>query len=48
MKYKEDISADVFMETSAKTGFNAQLIFYTAAKLLYKENLELSKRVYYN
>ena len=34
-KYKEDNNLDFFMETSAKTGFNAQKLFIEAAKVLY-------------
>ncbi len=34
-KYKEDNNLDYFMETSAKTGFNAQKLFTEAAKVLY-------------
>ena len=32
------------METSAKTGFNAEKIFIQAAKLLYKEYKDLQKK----
>ena len=46
MKY--DYGFDLFMETSAKTGFNAQKLFIEAGKILYEEsnklkNLDLSK-----
>ena len=34
-KYKEENNLDFFIETSAKTGFNAQTIFIEAAKILY-------------
>jgi hypothetical protein len=50
-KYKEDYNIDNFMETSAKTGFNAKNLFINAAKLLYgdfckyKTNIE---KVYFN
>ena len=36
-KYKEDYDLDYFLETSAKTGMNAQEIFIQAAKILYKD-----------
>ncbi len=32
-----DYSLDFFMETSAKSGFNTELIFVEAAKLLYND-----------
>ena len=43
MKYKDDFEFDLFMETSAKTGFNTQELFIEAAKLLYKEYAVLKK-----
>ena len=36
-KYKEDIDIELFMETSALTGFNTQELFIEAAKLLYDD-----------
>ena len=36
-KYKEDFDLDFFIETSAKTGMNAQEIFIQAAKVLFKD-----------
>ena len=36
-----DLEFDYFLETSAKTGFNAEKIFVEAAKLLYTEYKEL-------
>ena len=36
-KYKEEYDLDFFIETSAKTGMNAQEIFIEAAKALYKD-----------
>ena len=36
-KYKEDYDLDYFIETSAKTGMNAQEIFVEAARTLYKD-----------
>lgn len=38
-----DLEFDYFMETSAKTGFNAEKIFVQAAKLLYTEFKEIAK-----
>ncbi len=38
-----DLEFDYFLETSAKTGFNAEKIFVQAAKLLYTEYKELKK-----
>ena len=35
----------LFLETSAKTGFNAQNIFIEAAKLLYEQHLKFKDRV---
>ena len=43
MKYKDDFEFDLFMETSAKTGYNTQELFIEAAKLLYKEYIILNK-----
>ena len=37
-------SIDFFLETSAKTGFNAENVFIEAAKLLYKQQLEYKER----
>jgi len=36
-KLKNDYEFDLFMETSAKTGFNAKKIFIEAAKIILKE-----------
>ena len=36
-KYKNDYDLDYFIETSAKTGMNAQEIFVQAAKTLYDD-----------
>ena len=38
-KYKEDQQLDLFIETSAKTGYNARNVLVEAAKLLYKDYL---------
>ena len=35
--FKNDYDLDLFLETSAKTGMNAQELFVEAAKLLYKD-----------
>jgi len=49
-KLKKDNNLDFFTETSAKTGFNAKLMFKEAAKLLYDEHLKykdhLDRRVF--
>jgi len=42
-KYKEDFELDYFIETSAKTGMNAQEIFVQAAKVLYRDYIEYKK-----
>ena len=39
-KCKENNKFELFMETSAKTGLNAQKVFIDAAKILYEENLK--------
>ena len=46
---KKDFKFDLFMETSAKSGFNSKELFMNGAKLLYKEyeklnNLEKNKK----
>ena len=48
-KCKNDFKFDLFMETSAKSGFNSKELFMNGAKLLYKEyeklnNLEKNKK----
>jgi hypothetical protein len=43
MKYKDDFEFDLFLETSAKTGYNTQELFVEAAKILYKEYVVLNK-----
>ena len=42
-KLKNDYRFDLFMETSAKTGFNAKEIFVEAAKIILKEFNEYKK-----
>ena len=39
-----DLEFDYFLETSAKTGFNAKNVFIQAAKLLYTEHLKYKDR----
>ena len=39
-KYKEDQNLDLFMETSAKTGYNAKNVLIEAAKILYADYLK--------
>ena len=36
-KFKDDYMLNLYMETSAKTGFNAKETFIEAARILYKE-----------
>jgi GTPase SAR1 family protein len=38
-KMKRDYGFDIFMETSAKTGFNAQNLFIEASRLLYDQHV---------
>ena len=40
MKYKEEFELDLFMETSAKTGFNTKELFVEAAKVLYDDYMK--------
>ena len=42
-KYKEDQHLDLFMETSAKTGYNARNVLVEAAKILYKDYLKFDE-----
>ena len=42
--FKNQNKLELFMESSAKTGFNAQNIFIEAAKVLYKEHLKYKDR----
>ena len=37
VKFKEDYDLNLFMETSAKTGFNAKELFAEAAKVLFND-----------
>ena len=42
--YKDEYDLDYFIETSAKTGMNAQEIFIEAARILYKDHLLYEKK----
>ena len=41
---QKDFDFDLFMETSAKTGLNAQQLFVEAGKLLYKKYSKYKKK----
>ncbi len=43
-KYKEKENLDIFMETSAKTGYNARNVLLEGTKLLYKDYIKYSKQ----
>ena len=43
-KYAKEIGINSFMETSAKTGFNAQNVFIEAAKVLYDDYSKYTER----
>ena len=43
-KFSKDNGLNLFLETSAKTGFNAQKLFVEAANILYEENLTYKNR----
>jgi hypothetical protein len=38
---KDNYRMDLFMETSAKSGFNVEEIFFRAAKILYEESIKV-------
>ena len=40
MKFKNEQGLDLFMETSAKTGYNARNVLIEAAKMLYADYLK--------
>ena len=42
-KFQTDFELNLYMETSAKTGFNAREIFIEAARVLYKEYNQYKK-----
>jgi len=42
-KFQTDFELNLYMETSAKTGFNAKEIFIEAARVLYKEYNQYKK-----
>ena len=44
LQMQKDFDFDLFMETSAKTGMNAQELFVEAGKLLYKEYNKYKKK----
>jgi GTPase SAR1 family protein len=44
-KFKDDLNLDLFMETSAKSGFNAKNVFVEAAKTLYTDYLKYKDRI---
>ena len=44
-EFLEYNKANLFLETSAKTGFNAQNVFIEAAKLLYEQHLHYKDRI---
>ena len=44
-RFKEEKNLDKFIETSAKTGENAQEVLLEAAKLLYKDYLKAKKNI---
>ena len=37
LQFQQDFQLDLFMETSAKTGFNTQELFIKAAQVLYED-----------
>ena len=43
-KYKTENNLDMFMETSAKTGYNAKNVLIEAAKVLYKDYLNYEEK----
>ena len=44
-KFNKEYGLNLFLETSAKTGFNAQKVFAEAANILYEDNLKYKERV---
>ena len=45
MKFKNDFNMDMFLESSAKTGFNAKNIFIESAKVLYQDYLKYKDKI---
>ena len=43
-KMKNDYGFDLFMETSAKTGFNAKELFFQAGKILFEDNYSIRRK----
>ena len=43
-KKKEEYGFDLFLETSAKTGLNAQKLFFEAGKILEAEHTQLKEK----
>lgn len=43
-KYKEEQNLDLFMEASAKTGYNAKSVLVEAAKILYKDYINFEQK----
>ena len=43
-RFNKEYGLNMFLETSAKTGINAQKVFVEAANLLYEENLKYKER----
>ena len=44
LQFQKDFELDLFMETSAKTGFNTQELFVQAAKVLYDDYMLYKKK----
>ena len=43
-QFQQDFQLDLFMETSAKTGFNTQELFIKAAQVLYEDYMLYKKK----
>lgn len=44
-KFTQESNLNLFMETSAKSGFNAKQVFIEAAKCLYEEHLKYKEKI---
>ena len=44
LQFKKDFDLDLFMETSAKSGFNTQELFIEAAKVLYIDYMKYKRK----